>query len=90
MGEGSFVDFRKSSDVSMEDFAALIQRVGTTQLREDVSVATDITSEVQFQRFEKATRLLLEGTYFSEDIGVCVAAVQELYAENAGTIFLLS
>ena len=74
----------------MQEFAALIQRMGTTELREGVSVATDVTSEVQFQRFEKATRLLLEGTYFSEDIDVCVAAVQELYAENTGTIFLLS
>ena len=88
MSDGSFVDFRKYSDVSMEEFAALIQRLGTAELQAGVSVATDVTSEVQFQRFEKATRLLLEGTYFSEDIDVCVAAVQELYADNAGNIFL--
>ena len=74
----------------MEDFVALIQRVGTTKLQEGVSIATDVTSEVQFQRFEKATILLLEGTYFSEDIDVCVAAVQELYTDNAGSLFLLS
>ena len=72
----------------MVEFAALIQQEASAQLREGVSVATDVTSEVQFQRFEKAERLLLEGTYFSEDIGVCVAAVQELYAENTGIIFL--
>ena len=86
LGDGSFVDFRKVSDLSMEEFEALIERIGSLELREGVSVATDVSSEVNFQRLEKATSLLLEGTYFSEDIDVCVEAVQELYAENAGII----
>ena len=86
--DGSFVDFRKVPDLSMAEFEALIERYGNLELREGVSVATDITSEVNFQRLEKATSLLLEGTYFSEDIDVCVEVVQEIYAENAGIIFV--
>ena len=88
--DGSLVDFRKFSDVSMVEFATLIRQEGSSELRAGVTVATDVTSDVKFQRFEQATRLLLDGTYFSEDIDVCVAAVQQLYAENTGILFLIS
>ena len=85
-----YLDFRAFSDVSMEDFADLIERQGSSDLKAAVTIATDITSEVSFKRFVKATTVNLEGTYYSEDIDVVIETVKDIYAGFEGKISKIS